>query len=206
MSSSRQDQQPPHGARRAINMVLLMLMMSVSPLLTVNPASAHAEPSGVTWPLAGTNDTGWVMLDAVGADPTTGGQASALWNLSFAPGAELGNVTLQIRASGQDGTTIEEPLLTVDGLGANLLDWRGLGVLGEADGFASGPTYSGRLNPNSNSDAGWNLPSGAEITDLVIQALAPVDPAVSLRPLPTELMDAEVHPDTGLLYLSLIHI
>ena len=203
MSSSRQGQQPPHGARRAINMVLLMLMMSVSPLLTVNPASAHAEPSGVTWPLAGTNDTGWVMLDAVGADPTTGGQASALWNLSFAPGAELGNVTLQIRASGQDGTTIEEPLLTVDGLGANLLDWRGLGVLGEADGFASGPTYSGRLNPNSNSDAGWNLPSGAEITDLVIQALAPVDPAVSLRPLPTELMDAEVHPDTGLLYLAM---
>ena len=184
-------------------MVLLMLMMSVSPLLTVPTVSAHAEPSGVSWPLEGSNDTGWVMLDAVGANSSTGQQASALWNLSFAPGAELSNVTLEIRASGQGEMTIEEPLLAVDGLGVNLLDWRGLGVLGEAEEFANGPTYSGRMTPNSNSGAGWELPSSAIITDLIIQTLAPVDPAVSLRPIPTVLHDAAVHPDTGVLFLAM---
>ena len=60
-------------------------------------------------------------------------------------------MTLEIRASGQDGMTIEEPQLVVDGMGTSLLDWRGLGVLGEANTFTTGSTYTGRLNPNSNS-------------------------------------------------------
>jgi len=184
-------------------MVVLMLMMSISPMLMVPTVSAHAEPSGVSWPLEGSDDTGWVTLDATGADSISGQQASTMWNLSFAPGAELSNVTLEIRASGQAGMTVEEPMLAVDGLGVNLLDWRGLGVLGEAEGFASGPTYSGRMSPNSNSAAGWDLPSSAVITDLVIQTLAPVDPAVSLRPLPTVLHDVAVHPDTGVLFLAM---
>ena len=127
---------------RALGMVLLMVLMSMGPLLTVPTVSAHAEPSGVTWPLEGSNDTGWVRLDTTGANPLTGQQATADWNLSFAPGALLSNVSLEIRASGQNGMTMEQPLLTVNGMGTSLFDWSGLGVLGEADGFASGSTYS----------------------------------------------------------------
>ena len=154
--------------QRALSMVVLMVLMSMGPLLTTPVVSAHAEPSGVTWPLQGSNDTGWVTLDAVGAVPETGQRASADWELAFAPGAELSNVTLEIRASGQDGLTIEEPQLVIEGMGTSLFDWRGLGVLGEAGGFTTGSTYSGRLNPNSNSGAGWDLPSDAEITKMVI--------------------------------------
>lgn len=192
------------GARRqrALSMVVLMVLMSMGPLLTTPVVSAHAEPSGVTWPLEGSNDTGWVTLDALGAVPETGQRASADWDLAFAPGADLSNVTLEIRASGQDGMTIEEPQLVVDGLGTSLFDWRGLGVLGEADSFTTGSTYAGRLNPNSNSGAGWDLPSDAEITKMVIEALAPADPLVSLMPLNFEIHDRVVNPETGLLYLA----
>ena len=183
-------------------MVVLMVLMSMGPLLTTPVVSAHAEPSGVTWPLEGSNDTGWVTLDALGAVPETGQRATADWNLSFAPGAVLSNVTLEVRASGQDGMTIHEPQLVIDGLGTSLFDWRGLGTLGVADGFTTGSTYSGRLNPNSNSGAGWDLPSDAEITQMVIEALAPADPLVSLTPYDFDLRATAVNPDSGVLYLA----
>ena len=187
---------------RALSMVVLMLLMSMGPLLTSPTVSAHAEPSGVTWPLEGSNDTGWVTLDAVGALPESGQRATADWNLSFAPGAVLSNVTLEVRASGQNGMTIQEPQLVIDGLGTSLLDWRGLGTLGEADGFTTGSTYSGRLNPNSNSGAGWDLPSDAEITQMVIEALAPADPLVSLTPYDFDLRASAVNPSSGVLYVA----
>lgn len=188
--------------QRALSMVLLMVLMSMGPLLTTPVVSAHAEPSGVTWPLEGSNDTGWVTLDAVGAVPESGQRATAEWDLSFAPGAELSNVTLEVRASGQDGMVIQEPQLIVDGMGTSLFDWRGLGVLGESNGFTTGSTYTGRLNPNSNSDAGWDLPSDAEITEMVIEVLAPADPLVSLTPFDFELRSYASNPDTGVLYLA----
>ena len=187
---------------RALSMVMLMVLMSLGPLLTTPTVSAHAEPSGVSWPLEGSNDTGWIRLDATGANPITGQQATTDWNLSFAPGAELSNVTLEIRASGQDGLTIENPHLTVNGMGTSLFDWRGLGVLGEESGFTSGTTYSGRLNPNSNSAAGWDLPSDAEITEMIIEVLAPADPMVSLMPVEFDVRATAVDGNSGLLYLA----
>ena len=192
------------GARRqrALSMVALMVLMSMGPLLTTPVVSAQAEPSGVTGPLEGSNDTGWVTLETLGAVPETGQRASADWELAFAPGADLSNVTLEIRASGQNGMTIEEPQLVIDGMGTSLFDWRGLGVLGEAGAFTTGETYAGRLNPNSNSGAGWDLPSDAEITKMVIEALAPADPLVSLTPLDFEVRAHAANPDTGLLYVA----
>ena len=197
--------QPPviNGQRqRALSMVMLMVLMSLGPLLSTPLVSAHAEPSGVSWPLEGSNDTGWIRLDANGANPQTGQQATADWNLSFAPGAELSNVTLEIRASGQDGLTIENPHLTVNGMGTSLFDWRGLGVLGEETGFTSGSTYSGRLNPNSNSGAGWDLPSDAEITEMIIEVLAPADALVSLKPVEFDVRATAVDTNSGLLYMA----
>lgn len=187
---------------RAIGMVLLMVLMSMSPILTLHSVSAHAEPSGVTWPLEGSNDTGWVTLSATGADGSVGTQATADWNLSFAPGAELSNVSLEVRVSGQNGMTIEEPLLAVNGMGTNLFDWRTLGVLGQSDSFTTGSTYNGRLNPNTNSNAGWDLPADAEITEMIIEALAPRDPLVSLTPFTLDTHAVAVHPDSGMLYLA----
>ena len=160
------------------------------------------NPSGVCVPLEGSNDTGWSTVDAVGALPESGQRATADWNLSFAPGAVLSNVTLEVRASGQNGMTIPEPQLVIDGLGTSLLDWRGLGTLGEADGFTTGSTYSGRLNPNSDSGAGWDLPSDAEITQMVIEALAPRRPAGFPHAVRFQPSASAVNPSNGVLYVA----
>ena len=87
-------------------------------------------------------------------------------------------------------------------MGTNLFDWSGYGVLGESNQFDNGAVYEGRLNPNSNSNAGWTLPSDAEITEMIIQSLAPVDPAVSLRIATVFINDYAIHPDLGLMYVA----
>ena len=193
----------PRDSRRALLLVVLMLLSSAAPVLTIPGVSAHESAFDTIWPQEGSNDTGWVQLDAVGADPTTGGQASASWTLEFAPGADLSNVSFQIRVDGSNGLMIEEPMLVASDIGVNLLDWRGLGMLGSQDSFAGPNPYIGRMNPNSDSGATWTLPSDAEITELIIEALAPVDPVVALAPLELNVVTHAIHPDDGRMYLAI---
>tara|TARA_Y100000766_G_scaffold112496_1_gene96451 strand:- start:41069 stop:49372 length:8304 start_codon:yes stop_codon:yes gene_type:complete len=193
----------PRDSRRALLMVVLMLLSSSAPILTISGVSAHESAFDTIWPQEGSNDTGWVQLDAVGADPSTGSQASASWTLEFAPGADLSNVSFQVRVDGSDGLMIEEPMLVASDIGVNLLDWRGLGMLGSQDSFAGPNPYTGRMNPNSDSGATWTLPSDAEITELVIEALAPVDPVVALAPLELNIVTHAIHPDDGRMYLAI---
>ena len=110
-------------AKKAIFLALLMLIMSSTPLLNVNLVSAHENGGDTVWQKQGSNDTGWVQLDAVGADPNLGLQASANWGLEFAPGALLSNVTMEVRVNGSDGLMIEEPMITASDVGVNLFDW-----------------------------------------------------------------------------------
>ena len=135
----------------------------------------------VSWPLSGSNDTGWVQLDAlVGADPILSSQATADWVLEFAPGAEISNVSFQVR-DGSDGLMIDQPLFVANDIGVNLFDWRGWGA-GCIDSFDGVNPYSDRLSPNSANGAGWTLPSDAVITELAFEALAPIDPITSFVP------------------------
>ena len=180
-----------------------MLLASAAPILTLPGVSAHQSASDTIWPQEGSNDTGWVQLDAIGANGVTGAQASASWTLEFAPGAELSNVSFQVRVNGSDGLMIEEPMLVASDVGVNLLDWRGLGMLGSHDSFTGPNPYSGRLSPNSDSGATWTLPSDAEITELIIEALTPVDPVVALAPLELTISAAAIHPDDGRMYLAI---
>ena len=53
-------------AKKAIFLALLMLIMSSTPLLNVNLVSAHENGGDTVWQKQGSNDTGWVQLDAVG--------------------------------------------------------------------------------------------------------------------------------------------
>ena len=188
---------------RAFLLVVLMVLSSAAPLLATPVASAHESAGEIVWSPEGSNDTGWVQLDATGADPTTGAQATTSWTLEFAPGAELSNVSFQIRVNGSDGLMIEEPMMVASDVGLNLLDWRGLGMLGSQDSFAGANPYSGRMSPNSDSGATWTLPSDAVITELIIQALAPVDPVVALEPLELDITSAVSHPLDGRMYLAI---
>lgn len=192
------------AGKKAVVLIALMLCSSMAPMMMAPGVSAHESAFDTVWPKEGSNDTGWVQLDAIGADPTTGAQATADWTLEFAPGADLSNVSFQVRVNGSDGLMIDEPMLLANDIGINLLDWRGLGTFGSEDSFAGSNPYDGRLAPNSDSGATWTLPSDAEITDLVIEALAPVDPAVSFEPIQLEIGATALHPDDGRMYLAIL--
>ena len=195
---------PGSAGKRAVLLVALMLCSSVAPMMMIPGVSAHESANDTIWPKSGSNDTGWVQLDAMGANPLTGGQATADWTLEFAPGADLSNVSFQVRVDGSDGLMIEEPMLVASDIGINLLDWRGLGTLGAADSFEGTNPHEGRLAPNSDSGATWTLPSDAEITDLVIEALAPVDPAVSFEPIDLAIQTHAIHPYDGRMYIAIL--
>ena len=203
MSEPKSNNTPLRDVHRAFLLVVLMVLSSAAPLLATPVASAHESAGEIVWSPEGSNDTGWVQLDATGADPNTGAQATTSWTLEFAPGAELSNVSFQIRVNGSDGLMIEEPMMVASDVGLNLLDWRGLGMLGSQDSFAGANPYSGRMSPNSDSGATWTLPSDAVITELIIQALAPVDPVVALEPLELDITSAVSHPLDGRMYLAI---
>ena len=192
------------GPNKAVFLTLLMLLASWSVALAGVPlASAHEADDVVSWPLSGSNDTGWVQLDAlVGADPILSSQATADWVLEFAPGAEISNVSFQVHVNGSNGLMIDQPLFVANDIGVNLFDWRGLGTLGASDSFDGANPYSDRLSPNSASGAGWTLPSDAVITELAFEALAPIDPITSFVPVIIPIYDAMQHPVDGQLYLQ----
>ncbi len=188
--------------RRALTLVGLMILASWTPLAALPTASAHV---GIVaeWGSEGGNDTGWLRMDATGANAAAGQMAMSNLMLDFAPGAEIENLTFEIRVNGSNGTWIEEPQLFLPDAPASVLDWRGLGSLGQQNDFMNGDPHSGWLSPNSDSNAGWVLPGGSTVTDVVIEALRPADVFVSTYKVDLNVLDSAIHPDDGRLYLAL---
>ena len=73
--------------------------------------------------------------------------------------------------------------------------------MGQTLDLDGGDPFMGRTSTSGLSSS-WTLPGGATVTDLVIQALAPADPTVSLKPLSFEPKASAVHPDDGRLWLA----
>ena len=188
--------------RRAFILVGLMILASWTPLAALPTASAH---SGIVaeWGSEGNNDTGWLRMDATGANAATGQMAMSNLMLDFAPGAEIENLTFEVRVNGSNGTWIQEPQLFLPDAPATILDWRGLGSLGQQNDFINGDPHTGRLSPNSDSNAGWVLPGGSTITDVVIEALRPADAFVTTYRVDVNVVDSVIHPDDGRLYIAL---
>ena len=168
-----------------------------------------AEPFGrdiesdVTWPQSGRVDSGWLELSTIDEnDPATNKQASVDWNLEFAPGAEVSNVSLQVRVNGSDGLIIDSPLLVAQDTGERLFDFSGQGPLGALASFDGFNPYSDRLAPNSATGAGWTLPANAAMTDLTLEALTPADPIALFDAVNISDFHSAQHPDDGQLYLS----
>ena len=76
---------PAKSGARAVMLVTVMLLASLGPILSSPVVSAHDGINSVTWPMEGSEDTGWVLLNATGANPINGTQASDEWKLNFAP-------------------------------------------------------------------------------------------------------------------------
>lgn len=184
---------------RSLLLVLLMLGSLLAPV-ALPFVSAHEDLVGTVWPMEGSNDTGWVRLDAT--SPGVGLPATAAWNLSFAPGATVDNVSFQLRVSGADGLAIDSPMFISGGsIGNALLDLSDKGWLGTTSDLDGGDPFTGRTSSNGLT-SGWTLPEGAEVTDLVIEALAPVDPITALGPAPLVVTASATHPSDGRLWLA----
>ena len=193
--------------------MLVMLMLAL-PWSAMTPTGLEdrAEDNRTTlraWGAGGSNDTGWVSLNAVGADPKNGTMAYADLYMDFAPGALLDNLTFEISVDGSDGYWATEPQITLMDTQTPILDWRGYGDLGRQNSFSenSPEVVDGVLDtwlkPNSVSDSSWLLPSGITINDLVIDALRPADPRVSFSTQDIIIHDSVTNPLDGRLYILL---
>ena len=194
---------PASKGKKSIMLAMIMLFSIITPLGLPSISAHDAAETYSAWPKEGSNDTGWVMLNATGADPATGANAITDWMLEFAPGAQLSNLTFEVQVNGSNGTSILEPKLFDTSSSSVLFDWQGHGEFGAASNFNTGNTYSGRLAPNTDSGAVWTLPSAAEIDNLAFEALAPVDPIVSFSPLNLNITAQAIHPVDGRLYLAI---
>ena len=204
------------GRAKAICLVALMILLpwgtslpsSFGPQSLSDDFDMREESSGKSWGVNGSNDTGWIVLEATGADAANGTPALADLFLEFAPGAVIDNLTLEISVNGSDGYWVNQPQIAVMDTQTSVLDWSGRGDLGRQNNFADNPPslvggiLDASLKPNTISDASWQIPSGIEITDLVIEALRPVDPKLSFSPLEVSIYGSAYNP----IALSLIHI
>lgn len=163
--------------------------------------------SGKSWGESGTNDTGWILLESTGADPANGTLAIDDLFLEFAPGAVIDNLTLEVAVNGSEGIWANQPQLAVMDPQTSIFDWSGLGDFGRQNNFADNPpTVVGgildtSLKPNTVSDAGWQIPTGIEITDMVMEVLRPVDPKLSFSPLEVSIHGSVHNPIDGRLYI-----
>lgn len=184
---------------RSLLLALLMLLSTWTPMVL----PANAQPSTVTeWGSGGHNDTGWIRLDATGADPAMGQMAIADMHHLLAPGALLDNITFEVRVDGANDLWVEQPQLSFVDTQTAIMDWRGLGGFGQQNDLLGPDPHSSRLAPNVNTGASWLVPGGAEVTDLVIEALRPVDPLISFSPVTLDVTASAVHPGDGRLYVA----
>ncbi len=92
------------GRAKAIGLVALMILLpwGANPYYSSDSQSLSGnsdfrdESSGKSWGENGSNDTGWLVFDATGADASNGTPALADIFLEFAPGAVIDNLTLEI--------------------------------------------------------------------------------------------------------------
>ena len=163
--------------------------------------------SSKSWGVSGSNDTGWIVLEATGSDSNNGTPALSDFFMDFAPGAVIDNLTFEVAVNGSDGYWANQPQIAIMDTQTSVLDWSGHGDLGRQNTFSdNSPSLldgilDSSLKPNTISDASWQIPTGIEITDLVIQALRPVDPKLSLSPMDVSIHGSAHNPLDGRLYI-----
>ena len=123
--------------RRAISMVFLMILYSFSALAFSPVITAHAS-NVADWPMSGSNDTGWVLIESTCADQSSQTMSTGDMFHNFAPGAEISNLTFEIQVNGSDGVWVTEPQLTIMDTQTSIFDWRTYGDFGRALDFLNG--------------------------------------------------------------------
>ena len=193
-----------------IIVTLLMVLLPWSSLVSDELDDSFNKNNLVTsksWGVGGSNDTGWLELVAEGANPLNNTLAYGDLFLDFAPGAIIDNLTFEVSVNGSDDYWVNQPQLTLVNTQTEILDWSGKGDLGRQNSFSNTPSNVNQgiidapLDPNSLTDAYWDLPTGITIDDLIIEALRPVDPKVSFSPIEITIHDTAVNPLDGSLFM-----
>ena len=166
----------------------LMLLMSLSPLLSSVSAADEDGPTFV--------DTGWVQIDV----PENG---TGDFHHLIPYGVQMRNISFEVRVDGQNGLSLMHPEIYAPEAGSSILDWSAGGGLGRLLDFTGTDPHNGRMAPRSDAGATWTLPEGATIQQVLMEALRPVDPLVSLAPMTLDIHDAVIHPHDGRIYIAI---
>ncbi len=187
-----------------IGPVICMLMLTSLLLPIVPVAAAHqgGHAWSVAWPKEGSNDTGWMRINATGADFVNGVPAEGGFTIPFAPSALISNLTFEVRVDGQTGVWIDSPVLEAGSGREIVLDASALGGFGHTTEFIDGKSHSGRINQGADVTTGWDIPDGANITHLSVETLRPLDPIVSFSQENFSILATALHPHDGRLFLS----
>ena len=193
-----------HGRRTAL-MVMLMTIPIALAVVPVTAVDGEANGAGrsTVWGVEGSVDTGWMRINATGADPSQQTSASGHIELPFAPSVDVSNLSFEVRVNGSQGISVQEPVLSIGPQYTQVMNLgRGIG-LGETMGLKPSDPYNGRVTGVGDSGSYWMLPPDVEITDLVIEAMRPADPYVSLAPFEFKVSAHAQHPVDGRLWLSI---
>ena len=92
---------PKRSAFLLVSLMVLLPWTSFSDYELLDEDKANTVSARV-WGSSGYNDTGWIDLEATGADPSSQTYAYSDLFLEFAPGAEISNLTFEIAVDGSE--------------------------------------------------------------------------------------------------------
>ena len=167
----------------------LMLLMSISPVLMSTSAQETGEEDVAV-------DTGWIRIDV--AENGTGD-----FHHLVPYGIQMKDITFEVRIDGENDLFLMNPEIYAPEAGASLLDWSNGPGLGRLLDFTAGDPHNGRMAPRSDTSATWTLPEGATVQSVLMEALRPVDPLVSLAPYVLDIQATAIHPDDGRIYIAI---
>ena len=88
-------------------------------------------------------------------------------------------MTFEIGVNGSQGICAQDPILTLVDANQEIFDGTGIGGFGCKQSYSPDDVLDSYLDPYSNSEAGLLLPTGAVLTDMVIEAMRPASPRLS---------------------------
>ena len=178
----------------AFAIVILMISMPWSASLDMADDSAPMNISDGTWGSSGTVDTDWIV---VGSEST--GLPTTI--IDHPPGASIENLTFEIRVNGSAGVCATNPILTLVDANQEIFDGSGIGGFGCNQQYSPQTVIDDTLDPYAYAGSGFLLPSGAILTDLVIEALRPASPRLSPSNPEITIHDTTVDSNSGRLII-----
>ncbi|HJN55571.1 MAG TPA: hypothetical protein QF646_04205, partial [Candidatus Poseidoniales archaeon] len=84
--------------------MLMMVPIALAVISATAAGEGETQTGGsTTWGTEGSVDTGWIRINATGADPDQQISASGDIELPFAPSVDISNLSFEVRVDGAQG-------------------------------------------------------------------------------------------------------